>query len=406
MKTNKIFLLLTMFIISFSISACGISPKEQARLEEYASRAESYYEKKYNTDIEIVDSTYNYYVSTFREYLTSEMVFTTSDNNVIFYKSYENSFSDTRQTKEIYHKISDSLLPELTEYIKNPFYWDYDTESFMCNTELIADEYDKSVFHTYYDEDNWVAFFAKEKPTIYFENRLFIISGETTKYEEITEYITALFSQYMDISRLEIVFLSEELYQQEKIYEIEGEEGFYESRTILGHTSYSVSQNYVQLTDGIYITSLETDCEYCEDDFVISEEMPLKDIASVYGDALEASNDSLFNDDDYTSQANTLFAENGYGYQIDFSDSYKSRTAFRGECWPVFCIKIVSSEISDNLNSFYFLSTCEDENPYFIPRPLEGETTTCYMYLTYTDNTDIYIGLGEEPSLNTSDEFN
>ena len=56
MKPNKIFLLLTMIIIPFCISGCGLSPKEQERLEEYTSLAESYYEEKYNTDIEIIEN--------------------------------------------------------------------------------------------------------------------------------------------------------------------------------------------------------------------------------------------------------------------------------------------------------------------------------------------------------------
>ena len=394
MKTSKFFFLLTLIMLTFCISSCGISAEEQTRLDEYEALAESYYEEKYNTDIEITTSSYNYFTSTFREYIKNEMVFTTSDNNMILYKAYEGRFYDTNQTKEIYHKICDSLLPKLTEYIKNPFYWEYDTESFMCNNQWISDEYDHSTFHTYYDEDTWVEFFAKEKPTMYFENRLFIISNENTKYEEITEYITALFSQYMEISRLEIVFLSEELYNQGKIYEIEGEEGFYESRTILGASSYTTKQNYVQLTEGIYITSLNPDTEYTGDDFVVSEKLPLKDLSSSYIEACKSENNSLY--DDFDSQANSYFAQNGYSYNIDFSDSYKSRTDFIDVCWPIICVKIVSSEINEDLNTFYFLSTTKGEYPYFVTEDLKDDITTHYMYLSYTEDTEIYIGLGEK----------
>jgi len=404
MKTNKICFLFTFIILSFLFSACQISPEERAALKEYKALAETYYEEKYNTDIEIVDASYNYFLTDKKVYSEYSMFFETSDNNIILYDVYYDKFSDTKQTKEIYNKISNSLLPELTTYIKNPFYWDYETDSFSCNVELIANEYDRSVFHTYYDEEDWVSFFEKEKPTISFDNNLYIISNENTKFEKITEYINVLFSQYMDITNLNIVFLSEELYEQGKSFEFEGEEGFYQSRTILSTHSYAITQNYVQLADGIYITSLAPEMEFTKDDFVISAHMPIKDVMSTYKDALEKSYGS-FDMSDYSSYSDVLYQDNGYAYQIDFSDSYKERTDFSEESWPTFCIKIVPSELSSNLDTFYFFANYEDDAPYFKKVSLEEKYTTSYIYMHYTETTDIYLCLGKQPALDVSTYF-
>ena len=404
MKTNKICFLFTIIILSFLFSGCQFPSTEKPAPEEYILLAESYYEEKYNTDIDIIESSYNYYLIDVKEYSENSMFFKTSDNNIIYYDKYLDCFSDTKQTKEIYNKISTALLPQLTEYIKNPFYWDYDITSFRCNTTLIADEYDYSVFHNYYDEEKWVNFFATEKPSIYFDNSLYIVSNETTKYDEIAEYIQALFSQYMDISNLQIIFLNEELFNQGISYEIEGEEGFYKSITLLGYSSYSVTQNYVQLADGIYITCLNPDTEFTKDDFVVSKQMPIKDMMSVYKDALE-KNYGPFKTSDYSSYSDVLFQENGYAYQIDFSDSYKERIEFSDVTWPHICIKIVPSELGSNLDTFYFFANYEDDDPRFNKTMLNGEYTTTYLYISYTENTDIYFGFGKQPDLDVSTYF-
>lgn len=352
-----------MLLLTVFLTACQLSSKDKAELKEYETLAESYYEEKYNIDIEIINSSYNYYVDNFKQYTKHSMFFETSDNNLIYYDKLYNEFSDTKQTKQIYDRISTSLLPELVQYIKNPYYWDYEGNTFSCNITFIAGEYSTSVFHTYYDEEKWAEFFVTEKPSISFDNKLFIISNENTKRDEITNYIHALFSQYMDVSHLKIVFLTEELYRSGTYYDIEGEEGFFEEKNILSSTSYSIKQNYVQIADGIYITSLDPDMEFTKDDFVISEQMPLT---------------------------------SGHAYQFDFSDSYKERTNFSKQCYPSFCIKVLRSEIDENLDAFCFYAKYKNKDPYFRRFSLESECTTCYFYINYSESDEFYFGLGPD----------
>ncbi len=395
MKKNKFLILLILIIMAFGMTACRISQEEQKALEEHVPLAEAYYEEKYDTDIEIVESTYNYYISNFRKYIKYEMIFTTSENTTIFYSLIDNTFSDNKQQTQILEAVDTALLPELCEYIKNPFYWKLDADSYSCNLESVKDNYDNSFYHEYFDEDNWVNFFAKEKPSIYFHNDLYIISNENTKYDEITEFIKALFSQYMNISSLDIVFLSEELYQTGKYYKYEGEEGFYESHSIIGNYDYVVKQKYVKLADGVYITSLDSDFEYEEADFDTSNRMILNDAISIYNDA--------YSDKEEGINPYSFDALNGYAFELALTSSYKMRTGFDDYDWQSFCIKIVPEELNSKTNSFFIFTTYEDDAPDFYKFSLEDEPITHYMYLRYTDTTKTYFCFGEELDIDISD---
>ena len=81
----------------------------------------------------------NYYISDFIEYIKYEMIFTTSENTMIFYSVWDNTFSDNRQQTQINEAIQAALLPELCEYIKNPFYWETDINDYSCNLETAKD---------------------------------------------------------------------------------------------------------------------------------------------------------------------------------------------------------------------------------------------------------------------------
>lgn len=394
MKKNKFLVLLTLITIALSVISCGISPEEQKALKEQIPYAEAYYENKYNTDIEITESTYNYYISDFIEYIKYEMIFTTSENTMIFYSVWDNTFSDNRQQTQINEAIQAALLPELCEYIKNPFYWETDINDYSCNLETAKDTYEHSFFHEYYDKNAWVDFFEKEKPSIYFDNDLYIISNENTKYEEIAEYINALFSQYMYISSLDIVFLSEDLYQAGDFYEFEGEEGFYQTHSIIGNYSYVIKQNYVKIEDGVYITSLDTDFEYEEADFDTSNRMIHDDAISLYNDAYSDKMDGI--------NPNSFNALSGYAFELALTDHFKTRTGFDDYDYQHYCIKIVPEELNSKINSFFIFTTYEDDEPDFYKFSLEDEPITHYVYLRYTDTTKTYLCFGEELDVNLS----
>lgn len=395
MKKNKFLILFILIIMTLGLTACQISQKEQQALKEHVPLAEAYYEEKYNTDVEIVDSTYNYYISNFREYIEYEMIFTTSENTTIFYSLIDKTFSDNKQQAQILEAVDTALLPKLCEYIKNPFYWDLDADSYSCNSETVKDNYDNSFYHEYFDKNNWVNFFAKEKPSIYFHDDLYIISNENTKYDEITEFINALFSQYMNISSLDIVFLSEDLYQAGKYYEYEGEEGFYEAHSIIGKSSYVIKQNYVKIEDGVYITSLEPDFEYKEDDFDNSNRMILADAISLYNDAYSAQREGI--------NPSSFDATSGYAFELALTSSYKMRKDFEDYDWQHYCIKIVPEELNSNINSFFIFTTYEDDTPDFYKFSLDDEPITHYVYLRYTDTTKTYLCFGEELDVDLSD---
>lgn len=399
MKKNKFLVLLTFLVITLGIISCGISPEQQKALEEKVPFAETYYEEKYGVDIEITDYTYNYYDYKFqiypsREYMMYEMVFTTSENTLILYSIHDNFFSDNRQQTQILEAIDQLLLPELRKYIKNPFYWETDTDDYSCNWELVMDTREYNFFHEYYSKNSWVNFFENEKPSISFNNDLYIISNENTKCEEITEYIKALFSQYMDISSLDIIFLSEELYQAGNFYKLEGEEGFYEAHTLSGEYSYVVKQNYVKVEDGVYITSIKNDLEFEEADFDNSNRMILSDAIAVYNNAYSDYKDGI--------NPNSFSTSSGYAFELKFTDHYKTRTGYKSYDYHEYCIKIVPEELNDNINSFYVFTTYEDSAPDFQKFTLEDEPITHYMYIYFTDTAKTYLCFGEELNMDLS----
>ena len=401
MKKNKILFLLIFVAMSFCFTACQVSSKENQALKEQVPLAEAYYEEKYNCDIEIVEYSYDYYDysdSTLREYDTNEMFFLTNEDTFILYSVYDEQFSDTRQENVICNRLQNSLIPQLMSYIKNPCYWDYATDYFYCNMEVVWDVDNKSFFHTYYDDDNWVEFFTTEMPTLYFDEPLYIISSESTQHEKIKEYIYELFSQFMDISRLEIIFLSEELYQKEPGYDIGGEDGFIASYRLMGSSTYTVIPKYIKIADGIYITSTNTNFQYDDEDFIVSEAMDLSEAISAYEsayrDAKENSEtESIF---EQTTTPYSFDTKNGYAYKIDFSDYYIKRTEDDFTSWYEFCLKIVPSELNEDVTSFYYFATCEEDYPNFEKCTVDVDTTTFYTYVRYPETADMYFCLGTE----------
>ncbi len=396
MRKNKLLFIILLLTISFCITACQLTPEEKQELKEQVPLAEAYYEEKYGCDIEIVEYSYDYYTSTFRNYITSEMFFITSEDTIILYDTYNDFFSDSRQSTKIHNRLKEVLIPQLTSYIKNPFYWDYDNDYFSCNIEIVGDNYDNSFFHTYYSDENCVEFFEEEKPSVYFDEPLYIISKDSTKYEKIKDYIYALFSQYMDISRLEIIFLSDDLYREGPKYDIEGEDGFYVSYTIMGDSIYTVKPNYVKIADGIYITSTDSDFSFEAKDFIVSELMYFSDAIIAYEKAYAEAKDQIGTNSYGRLTPYDFDTQTGYAYKIDFSEHFKEKTKDSYSFWYDFCIKIVPSELDEDISSFFYFATCEDDYPDFFDGTIDDETTTFYVYMHYSDTTEMYLCLGRD----------
>ena len=401
MKKQKLLFLMSILAMSFFISACTLSPEEKQTLKDTVPLAEAYYEEKYGCDIEITDYSYNYYTSNGRHYLTSEMFFTTSDGSIIRYAFYKKHFSDTKQADEIIHTLKSTLIPQLESHIQNPYYFDFDTDYFSCNEFTMGNLEDKSYFHTYFDRNNWIEFFTEEKPSVYFSYPLYIISKDTTKHDKITDYVNTLFSQYMDISRLEIVYLSQALYNTDSFYNIEGEDGFYASYSIVGNNISVTTPQYIKVVDGIYITATEADFSFLETDFVISEKMALGEAISKYNIAYEdAENKSGATDTYGRTTPQSFHSKIGYAYKVTFSDSFIKRTYNEQTSWTDCCIKVVPSELDEDITQFYQFILHESDYPIFQNGDLDENNTTFYFYLDEPKTSEIYICFGKDDTSN------
>ena len=128
---NKLILILLFGTVLLSATSCSLSRAEKKHLDRQSNSAEKYYEKKYDCDIQITDSGYDYSTSLFFTYDTDQMYFTTSEDTVIYYDVRGKYFSDNKQAPEILEKVESHLLPKLTGKIGLTYYWD--KASFSCN---------------------------------------------------------------------------------------------------------------------------------------------------------------------------------------------------------------------------------------------------------------------------------
>ena len=113
--------------MAFGMTACQISKEEQRALEEQSPLAKAYYEEKYDTDIEIEDAFYNYYISDdfFRHYITSEMIFVTNEDTFITFALLKFSI--------LFPKRNCEKCPSMQKYFSLSFFLLY---SMVINSSL------------------------------------------------------------------------------------------------------------------------------------------------------------------------------------------------------------------------------------------------------------------------------
>lgn len=212
--------------------------------------------------------------------------------------------------------------------------------------------------------------------------------------------------EIIDYSAINIIFLSEELYREGPEYDIEGEDGFYVSYKIMGENTYVTKPNYIKLADGVYITSTDSDFMYESEDFIVSSKMDLEDAISVYDKAYSDTKKQIGTDSSYGRYTPYTFdTKTGYAYKVDFSDYFKERAEDYYSSWYDFCVKIVPSELDENVISFYYYTTSEEDYPDFSEFTIEDEDITCYLYLHYTNTTDMYFCLGTDTNVDFSDDY-
>ena len=191
MKISRI--LLTILPL-FLLSGCGISRAEKRELNLTSYKAKDYYEEKYDCDIDITGSSYDYYISVFRTYDTTKMIFTTSEDTIIFYDTELETFYDNRQADEILDTFHLELLPKLLDPIPYPYHFVTTNEEVELGEKNFSDYGSHNLFHKYFEKDSYKDFFRKEMPSVKFWEPLYITSETSPDHKKITEDIETAFS--------------------------------------------------------------------------------------------------------------------------------------------------------------------------------------------------------------------
>lgn len=394
---NKLMLILMFGAVLLSTTSCTLSKAEKNKLDRQRISAEKYYEKKYDCDIQITDSGYDYSTSLFFTYDTDQMYFTTNEDTVIYYDVQDKYFSDNKQAPEILEKLESHLLPELMGEIGLTYYCD--EASFSCNTHYYYETEESNFFRRYFDADEWENFFLSERPSVYFEEPLYVISTETTDHNYIANQLAKSFRKYFDLTSLEVIFLNEEVYNNLEEYgnDYEGEDGFYASYRISDSSISIVEQNYVKITNGVYITSRKEGLMFEKSDFTVSKELTLNDVMTTYQDAYDMHYERLQPENSYLKyKPVTTDATDGVGYKLQFGDSCTEKLdALPYSNWFYCCIKIVPSELKYEADEFGLITIHNNDLPDLTKFDLDDSDTVTYLYIYRPSAAQTYLYFGE-----------
>lgn len=389
---KKIAFLLFLTSILFGISACSLSREAKDNLKKNCSLAEDYYENKYDCNISITKSEYDFYSSVFTTYQKNRMLFKTDEDTIIFYDADADRFYDNKQAEEILLTLETKMLPKLYDMIPGNYKWNKE-EFLECgyfyfydSTKLV------NMFHEYFEEDDWENFFMKEKPKIHFEETLYEISETMPNHEEMTTDVTDIITKYFTLSHLDIIYLTQELLGTITSTNHEGEDGFFASYCINDYKKYQRVQNYIKIADGIYITFTGDNFSFKENDILVLEETTLSNAIDIYKSAYKkAYDDDTADGSQRNYNPKTFSATQGFAYNIAASDSLKesARDYYKA------CIKVIPSELPETVTHFYYFATSENKFPQFEEFEITGEQTTMYFYLYMGDGYNTYICFGD-----------
>lgn len=179
--------------------------------------------------------------------------------------------------------------------------------------------------------------FSDAKEDLY-EEPLYVISTESTDHNDIANQLAKSFCKYFDLTSLEVIFLSEEVYNNLETYgnDYEGEDGFYASYRISDNGIYIVEQNYVKITDGV-------------------------------------------------------------GYKLQFGDSCTEKLeALSNSNWFYSCIKIVPSELNFTADEFGLVTIHNNDLPDLRKFDLDDSDTVTYLYVYRPSAAQTYLYFGEK----------
>lgn len=249
--------------ILFSLTSCL---NKRASVERQAL---SYYKKKYKLkNVEIVDSFKAGNSGLFGYAGVKDLAFEVSDGTFIYYEDSDNKFYDDRQAKQIAEDFASELLPFLLEDLHG----NYRLSDYRINATGL-DSFDKCVFHELYDGDI-KGFFEKEQPALndfdltWEEEDLARQKDEVFGlYEKLDGYLDG----YIDIRIVKkgSKYLEEE--NRNAYIDRDDEDLPARASLLFGNKVYWYEPNYIEVAEGVFVSSCEADFKLEEGDLILEE---------------------------------------------------------------------------------------------------------------------------------------
>ncbi len=260
MKNAKIMLL--AFVTLFLLSGC----KDDRHYEEVEKKALSYYKEKYGLkDVEITDSCKAGNSGLFGYLDVKDRAYEMSDGHSVYWNEYGQYFADDRQAAAIKEDFETQIFQPLIAP-ENVRAGDFDLNRTAMET------YDACVFTEYYDGDIR-SFLEKEKPQPY-HCRITISGKEGFDHEAYTKKI------YEDLDpclsgMIEVIIVEEGsgLFEQsDDLYIRNGDPGIIATASLYFDDQICWRrQVYIEILDGVFITSSEANFDFEEGDVRLVE---------------------------------------------------------------------------------------------------------------------------------------
>ena len=258
-------MILVLMVAVVSILLIDRDKNEKLSIEEFKEMAKEYYEKKYNMELQINDIGY---ISTggLISNETNDMYIKVSNGSTIIYIEETKKLYDNRQAKEIINNIEETVLKNVfanvssITNIEEIFYNNVKVNEFNIFTKQgIKGSY----FNSYYDGD--IEKFLANEEVVFDDLRLFAICDDSSKSESIKNKVIDELQKSnikYEESKIELRILTKECYEkylnkEYRLPDIDMMECY--AKYILGEKEYSYVQNYIEVVDGVFITSNEKD---------------------------------------------------------------------------------------------------------------------------------------------------
>lgn len=255
-------------ICTIILTGC-MSKREEKKLNNAKAQVIEYLNNKYNQEFVLEKLGYIYHTSLFAT-RTENMYFITTDGLTVIYYANENRFADDGQTELIKSDLKNQWKQVLSLLDH------YEEDSTVEFNEYYGNgDYIGSYFTNYYD-GNIKEYIKNEKITIH--QNLFVLTTENQWQKKLDNFCSSfydVFGHYKE-HNIQLVALSDRCYQkyQDGIYRYPGidmNECFAEYH--LSKNTDKVIQNYIDIGQGIYVTSATSNFELQEGDIVLEKVM-------------------------------------------------------------------------------------------------------------------------------------